>query len=63
MGDTLEKTNYSIEEYLTIEQETGEKYEYYFGEVFAMPDEEPIHGLLTINVAGSLREVMKGKTN
>jgi Uma2 family endonuclease len=63
MEDTLEKTNYSIEEYLAIEQETGEKHEYYFGEVFPMPGGTPLHGLLSANVVGTLRDVLKGKSS
>jgi Uma2 family endonuclease len=63
MGDALEKTNYSIAEYLAIEQETGEKHEYYFGEIFAVAGGTPLHGLLSANVVGTLRDVLKGKSN
>lgn len=62
MGDALEKTNYSIAEYFAIEQETGEKHEYYFGEIFAMAGGAPLHGLLSVNASASLREALKSKS-
>lgn len=63
MGDALEKTTYSITEYLAIEEETGEKHEYYFGEVFAMAGGTPLHGLLGLNAGSTLREALRTKRN
>lgn len=36
MGEAAKKRNYSIEEYLALQQSSEEKYEYHAGEVFAM---------------------------
>lgn len=61
MGDALEKTTYSIAEYLAIEQETGEKHEYFFGEIFAMAGGSPLHGFLGGNAIRTIGNALVAK--
>ncbi len=61
MGEVAPKYNYSIEEYLEIEKNSVERYEYHEGEIFSMAGGTINHGLLANNVGGSLREVIKKK--
>ncbi len=50
----------SPEEYLQREREAPYKSEYYAGEMFAMAGGSPTHSLLTLNVGGELRSLLKG---
>lgn len=61
MGEAVLKYHYSIEEYLEIEKNSVEKYEYHEGEIFAMAGGTITHGLLSNNLGGSLRESIKNK--
>lgn len=64
MGDPAPKKYYSIEEYLKIEENSLEKYEYHDGEIFMMAGGTIEHSLISNNVGGGLREVLKnGKKN
>lgn len=50
MGEAAKKTRYSIEEYLEIEQNSLERYEYHSGEIFAMAGGTLNHSLLSSNI-------------
>ena len=52
---------YSLEDYLALEQETGERYEFHEGELFAMAGGSYNHSLICSNVAGELRNLVKGR--
>ncbi len=61
MGEAARNYHYSIAEYLEIEKNSLEKYEYHVGEVFAMAGGTLNHGLLSNNAGGSLRDAIKKK--
>lgn len=61
MGETALKYNYSLAEYLQIEENSLERYEYHAGEIFAMAGGTLNHSLLANNIGGSLREAIKSK--
>lgn len=52
---------YTIAEYLELERQTGIKYEYEDGEVFAMAGGSAVHSRIGTNVTGELRQVLKRK--
>jgi Uma2 family endonuclease len=54
-------TYLSPEEYLEIERKAESKSEYFNGEMFAMSGGTPPHAWITVNVAGELRQQVKGK--
>lgn len=45
----VEKQKYSIEEWLALEESTGVRYEYHFGEVFSMAGGTSNHGTIADN--------------
>jgi len=49
---------YTVEAYLELERQTGEKYEYENGEVFAMAGGTATQSLIGNNVGGELRRVL-----
>lgn len=49
------------EDYLAFERDAHEKHEYYHAEVFAMSGGSPDHSLISSNVNGELRSLLKGK--
>ncbi len=49
------------DEYLALERESESKSEYFNGEIFAMGGASERHNLITINIAGELRQQMKGR--
>lgn len=51
---------YSVEEYLALEQETGIRYEYLVGEVYAMSGGSPAHNRLQFNLSGALYAQLRG---
>lgn len=55
------KTIYSYEEYIAIEQETKEKHDFFFGEVFNMADTTGIHNLLVLSLSRSLSTMLDAK--
>jgi Uma2 family endonuclease len=61
MGEAVRNYHYSIAEYIEMERNSLEKYEYHVGEVFAMAGGTLNHGLLSANVCGSLRDAIKKK--
>ena len=52
---------YTIAEYLELERQTGIKYEYEGGEVFAMAGETVEHSLIGNNIGGELGRVLKNR--
>jgi Uma2 family endonuclease len=55
------KTYTSPEEYLAFERKAENKNEYVNGEIFAMTGASRKHNLIVANIAGELREQLKGK--
>lgn len=53
---------YTIAEYLELERQTGIKYQYDKGEVFAMAGGTVAHSLIGNNIAGELRRVLKNRS-
>ena len=52
--------NCSLEDYLAIEREDGERYEFHDGVLYAMAGGTYNHSLICSNVAGELRSLVKG---
>ncbi len=52
---------YTVEEYLSIDRESIERYEYVDGEIFLMAGESIRHGDISVNLIGELRNELKGK--
>jgi Uma2 family endonuclease len=52
----------TIEEYLALEKETDNKYEYHDGEVYAMAGGTPTHSLIANNGRNSTKYLIKGQT-
>jgi Uma2 family endonuclease len=52
---------YTLAEYLELERSTQVKHEYYRGEVFAMGGASFAHTVIVGNIAGELRNLLKGK--
>ena len=55
------KKKYTVEEYLQREETAVEKSEYYRGEVYAMSGGTENHSLISANVSGEMRGLLKGK--
>lgn len=62
MGEAALKYRYSIEEYLEIEKNSLERYEYHEGEIFAMAGGTLNHALLSNNVSTSLVNALRKKS-
>ncbi|MFN3849713.1 MAG: Uma2 family endonuclease [Spirosomataceae bacterium] len=64
MGEAALKLTYSIQEYLEIEQNSNEKYEYLAGEIFAMAGGTLNHSLISSNFIRSASNsiIKKSKT-
>ena len=56
------KTYLAPEEYLAIERQAATKSEYLNGEMFAMVGASRKHNLIAVNVAGELRQQLKGSS-
>ncbi len=56
-----EKSKYSIEEYVALENAASEKHEYYQGEIFAMSGNKSQHIVVAGNIYGSLWSKLYGK--
>lgn len=52
---------YTVEEYLSIDRESVERYEFLDGEIFLMAGESVRHGDISVNLIGELRNQLKGK--
>ncbi|MFT3934796.1 MAG: Uma2 family endonuclease [Chitinophagaceae bacterium] len=55
------KSMFTIEEYLAYEIESGEKHEYYQGEMFTMSGAKVTHNEIALNVITSIKNFLKGK--
>lgn len=51
---------FTIEEYLAIERQSEERYEYIDGQIFAMAGESIAHGEICANLAGLLHSQLRG---
>lgn len=52
---------YTIEEYLAIDRNSQERYEYFDGEIRLMAGESDKHGIISVNVSSELHNQLKGK--
>ena len=55
--------HYSLKEYLDLEIETGKKYEYHDGYLYAMAGGSLNHGLICGNIFGEIRSSLKEKNS
>lgn len=56
------RKNWTIEEYLLMEEASDQKHEYYQGEIFAMSGAKLPHNIITRNVLGGLTSKLNGKS-
>jgi Uma2 family endonuclease len=61
MGLPRSKPKMTIDEYLTFERAAEERHQYIDGEIFAMAGESPVHGDVSLNLAGVFYNQLKGK--
>lgn len=61
MAMLLTARRFTVEEYLRLEREASYKSEFYRGEIFAMAGGSARHSLITGNVHGTLRTLLKGR--
>lgn len=61
MGQPQYHHRLTIEEYLALEKETDNKYEYHDGEVYAMAGGTPTHSLVANNAGTALSVSLRGK--
>ena len=57
-----EKTTYTFEEYLALEETIGERYEYYNGEVIAMAGATKNHNRITRNITRAIEKKFEAKS-
>lgn len=57
------KTVYSYEEYVAIEQETKEKHEFFFGEIFNMAGTTDTHNLIVLRLSSLLLNLLDAKNS
>ncbi len=61
MGLALkQKTLYSSDEYLEFERAAELRHEYLDGEIYEMAGESLVHSQICINIAGEMRQILKG---
>ena len=60
MGKAL--TKLSLQEFLDWENQQDERHEFHRGEVFAMVGARRIHGIVSLNIAASLKNQLKGSS-
>jgi Uma2 family endonuclease len=58
----LPKKIYTLEEYLELDKNSEEKYEYFDGEVFAMAGGSPAHARIGVNVCTRLALKLEGRS-
>ena len=61
MSSPEEQGQYSVLEYLTLEEKADYKSEYYNGEIFAMSGKTRDHCVIGVNIAGELGGALMGK--
>ena len=59
MSAVLTQTQYTAEEYLTLERSASYKSEFHDGKIYAMTGASRKHNLITVNIAGELRSQLK----
>ncbi|WP_027147852.1 Uma2 family endonuclease [Methylobacter tundripaludum] len=59
MPAVLTQAHYTAEEYLTLERSASSKSEFHDGQIYAMTGASREHNLVTINIAGELRNQLK----
>ena len=57
----VSKQKYTLEEYLELEKNSEEKYEYFDGEVFAMAGGSPNHARLGLDIGNLFSQKLKGR--
>lgn len=60
MAIPITKPVYTIEDYLKIERNEDERYEYFDGEIYLMAGESEAHGDISTNLIGILYNCLKG---
>jgi len=60
MAVAAKKPVISPEDYLRLERAADEKSEYFDGEIFSMAGGSAVHSLISANVSGELRSVLRG---
>jgi len=58
----LPNRRYTLEEYIELDKNSEEKYEYFNGEVFAMVGGSPNHARISGNVYSALRQRLQGQS-
>lgn len=58
----LPQKRYTLEEYIELDKNSEEKYEYFDGEVFAMSGGSPDHSRISVNVCNVLTQKLRGGT-
>ncbi|MFN3850459.1 MAG: Uma2 family endonuclease [Spirosomataceae bacterium] len=61
MGEAAAKSFYTIDDYIELEENSHEKYEYHNGEVFMMAGTMPNHSLVSTNFARGIGNALKGR--
>jgi Uma2 family endonuclease len=56
-----QKAIFSYEEYIAQEEETREKHDFFFGEIFNMAGTTGIHNLLVLRLGGLLADMLDKK--
>lgn len=57
----IPQRRYTLEEYFELDKNSEERYEYCSGEVICMSGGSIEHSVITVNIAGTLRERLKGR--
>lgn len=57
----LPNKRYTLEEYIELDKNSEEKYEYFDGEVFAMAGGSPDHSRISVNVCSALTQKLRGQ--
>ncbi len=60
MSTVEQKSSYSIEEYLALEEESIQRHEFFKGEIFAMSGGSIDHGAISVNWTSEIRSKTKG---
>lgn len=61
MSTQEKKRIYTFEEYIEVEKDTQKRWEYHFGEIYAMAGGSKQHNILTLNMAFQLRNATLDK--
>lgn len=61
MGYAAEKTYYTVEDYIALEQNSDIKHEYIDGVIYDMAGGTPAHSLIANNIGAELRSALRNK--